>query len=33
MIDAASVLAILWVIERAIKYFIIYIKDRAKEED
>jgi len=32
MIDSASVLAVLWLIERALKYFIIYIRDRAKED-
>jgi hypothetical protein len=32
MIGSETILLIAWAVERAIKYFIIYIKDRAKED-
>jgi hypothetical protein len=31
MIGAETILLLAWAAERAIKYFIIYMKDRAKE--
>lgn len=32
MIGSETILLIAWLVERAIKYFVIYIKDRAKED-